>query len=83
MKNQIIKGDCFEILKDFPDNCFDAIITDPPYLYLKHKLDAFYDEQIFIDEAYRLLKKDSMLVFFGRSPSFYKLNYLASQKEKV
>lgn len=29
-KNQIIHGDCFEILKSIPDNYFDSLITDPP-----------------------------------------------------
>jgi site-specific DNA-methyltransferase (adenine-specific) len=29
--NQVIHGDCLEVLKQFPDNCIDAIITDPPY----------------------------------------------------
>ena len=29
--NKIICGDCLEILKDFPDNCVDLVLTDPPY----------------------------------------------------
>jgi len=29
--NQIIQGDCLKVLKQFPDNCIDAVITDPPY----------------------------------------------------
>lgn len=29
--NQIIEGDCQEILKDFPDNTVDLIFTSPPY----------------------------------------------------
>lgn len=29
--NKIICGDCEEVLKDFPDNCIDLIITSPPY----------------------------------------------------
>jgi site-specific DNA-methyltransferase (adenine-specific) len=29
--NQIICGDCAEVLKDFPDNCIDLIFTSPPY----------------------------------------------------
>ena len=28
--NHIICGDCLEVLKEIPDNCVDAIITDPP-----------------------------------------------------
>ena len=31
-KNQIIHGDCFEILKSIPDGSIDAVITDPPYM---------------------------------------------------
>jgi len=80
MDNQIFLSDCFDIMRNLPDNSIDAIITDPPYLYLKHKLDADYDEQMFIDEVFRILKKDSILGFFGRGQSFYKLNHLASQK---
>jgi len=30
-KNQILCGDCMEILKEIPDNSIDTIITDPPY----------------------------------------------------
>jgi len=29
--NQIICGDCLEVMKGFPDNSIDTIITDPPY----------------------------------------------------
>ena len=29
--NQIICGDCLEVMKGWPDNCVDAIVTDPPY----------------------------------------------------
>jgi site-specific DNA-methyltransferase (adenine-specific) len=29
--NKIYRGDCVEIMKTFPGNTFDAIVTDPPY----------------------------------------------------
>ncbi len=29
--NEIIYGDCIEVMKIMPDNCIDTIITDPPY----------------------------------------------------
>lgn len=29
--DQIIQGDCEDVLKDFPDNSFDLIFTSPPY----------------------------------------------------
>jgi DNA modification methylase len=30
-RNKIILGNALEVLKQFPDDCIDAIITDPPY----------------------------------------------------
>jgi site-specific DNA-methyltransferase (adenine-specific) len=33
MKNEVIIGDCAEVLKSFPDESIDAIVTDPPYGY--------------------------------------------------
>jgi len=29
--NKIIHGDCLEFMKDWPDNCVDLVLTDPPY----------------------------------------------------
>src|SRR5210317_1678059 len=31
MKNKILCGDSLEVLKDFEDNYFDSVVTDPPY----------------------------------------------------
>lgn len=30
--NQIIQGDCLEVLKTFPDKSVDLVLTDPPYM---------------------------------------------------
>jgi len=29
--NQIILGDCLEVMRGWPDKCIDLIVTDPPY----------------------------------------------------
>ena len=29
--NQIICGDCLEVMRDWPDKCVDLVLTDPPY----------------------------------------------------
>ena len=29
--NQVIRGDCLEIMKLMPDKCVDLVLTDPPY----------------------------------------------------
>jgi len=44
----------------------NAIITDPPYGYLDHKLDRWFDNQKFFELAYEIIKKDGFLIFFGR-----------------
>ena len=79
MINQIIHGDCFEVLRDIPDGSIDAVITDPPYKYLKHKLETDWDEKIFFAEVKRTLKKDSFLIFFGRGESWFRWNYLCQE----
>jgi site-specific DNA-methyltransferase (adenine-specific) len=28
---QVVTGDCLEVLKQLPDGCVDAVVTDPPY----------------------------------------------------
>ena len=35
MINQVLHGDCLEILKDIPDDSVDLICTDPPYFKVK------------------------------------------------
>lgn len=32
---QLLKGDCFELMKDIPDGSVDLIVTDPPFLHVK------------------------------------------------
>ena len=29
---KILTGDCFELIKDIPDNSIDLVITSPPYV---------------------------------------------------
>ena len=33
MVNQIIQGDCLDVLPSLPENCVDCLVTDPPYGY--------------------------------------------------
>lgn len=30
----IVCGDCFEIMRNMPDGCVDAIVTDPPFAFI-------------------------------------------------
>ena len=31
IRNKVIQGDNIKVLKNYPDNTFDAVVTDPPY----------------------------------------------------
>lgn len=39
MKNEIILGDCLEVMKAIPDNSIDNIFADLPYSETNHILD--------------------------------------------
>jgi site-specific DNA-methyltransferase (adenine-specific) len=60
-------------MKECPDNTFDVVITDPPYLYLKHKLDRQFDIELFCKEIDRVCKKEAIVVYFGRGVMFGKM----------
>lgn len=64
--NKIYNEDCLEGMKRIDDKSVDAIVTDPPYKYLKHKLDRDWDEDVMFAEWNRILKDDGFIVIFGR-----------------
>lgn len=76
---KIYHCDCIEFMQDMVNQGkkVDCIITDPPYLYLNHKLDRQFNEELFFELAGKIINK---LVFFGRGDSFYKWNLLAKEQ---
>lgn len=73
--NRIYNEDCIKGMEHLPDGSVDLVLTDPPYLYLKRqKLDIPFDEGAFFSQVKRVLKKDGMIVLFGRGTSFYRWN---------
>lgn len=74
------KGDCLELMKDIPDKSVDAVVTDPPYEYLNHRLDKHFDETTVFREWNRIMKDDGFILFFGRGESFHRWNYLLNKK---
>lgn len=61
----LILGDNREVLKEFDDEVFDAIITDPPYGINAFEYDR--ESEVFFeleDEFYRVLKRDAWFVFW-------------------
>ena len=73
--NKIYNQDNLESMATLPDHSIDYILTDPPYLYLKgQKPEREFDERKFFSECKRVLKKDGLIVLFGRGSSFYRWN---------
>jgi site-specific DNA-methyltransferase (adenine-specific) len=79
MRKEVI-GNCTLYLGKMEDTIgdiekVDHILTDPPYLYIKtHAFDKEFDEQLFFENAKRLLSDDGFIVLFGRGKSFYRWN---------
>ena len=67
--NQILCGDCVEVLKDFPDNSIDLVVTDPPYglSFMGKDWDKTLPPQEAFDEIIRVLKPGA-LTFVMSSP---------------
>jgi len=77
--NQVICGDCLEVLKTFPDNCIDTIITDPPYAlgFMGKEWDKFsrYQEWVkkWAKEVLRVAKPGATLLCFGGTRTYHRL----------
>ena len=77
MTYEIFQGDCRELLRDLPDACIDAIVTDPPYeLGLMGKpwdsSGIAYNVAMWA-ECLRVLKPGGHLVAFGGTRTYHKM----------
>lgn len=61
--NKIYTGDCLEIMRDWPDNCVDLVLTDPPYGIGRDDWDGDIPEQEYFDEIFRISTKQ--MIFGG------------------
>jgi len=61
--NSIIQGDVLEVLKTFPDEVIDFIITSPPYYGLRRYGD--YKEQIGLEKTFDCEKQGLMRLRIG------------------
>lgn len=78
--SQLWLGDCLEILSKFPSNCFDALVTDPPFgigfLYGKKKEENSTPQKYWnwlkprYQEALRCVKPGGFIAVFQAAPYF-------------
>lgn len=69
---KLIHGDSHVELEKLKSESVDAIIIDPPYRYLQHRLDKSFNREKIFNELYRILKNNSFICIFGRGIELYK-----------
>jgi DNA modification methylase len=75
MKYQIINGNNIDVLKTFPDNHFDSIVTDPPYGidFLGKSWDANTGALETYQECLRVLKPGGHILAFSAARTYHHL----------
>jgi DNA modification methylase len=61
--NQIICGDCLEVMKGLPDKCIDLTVTSPPYDNLRTYKGFTWDFEGIAKELYRVTKQGGVVVW--------------------
>lgn len=73
--NSIYTGKMEVVLKDFPDNCVDSIVTDPPYglKFMGKHWDYAVPTVAQWKEAFRVLKPGGFLLSFGGTRTYHRM----------
>lgn len=73
--NRIYLGDCIEVMKTWPENFVDTIITDPPYGldFMGKDWDGDVPGVHFWQEMIRISKPGAMLLAFGGTRTWHHL----------
>ena len=75
MKNKVIQGNNIDILKTYPDNHFDSIVTDPPYgiEFLGKDWDSNTGAVETWAECFRVLKPGGYILAFSAARTYHNL----------
>jgi DNA modification methylase len=63
MENQVIQGDCLEVMKTLEDNSIDLTVTSPPYDNLRNYNGYTFDFEGIAKELYRVTKQGGVVVW--------------------
>ena len=61
--NKIIQGDCLEVMKKFPDDSIDLIVTSPPYDNLRSYNGYSFEFEGMAREIYRVIRYGGVVVW--------------------
>jgi site-specific DNA-methyltransferase (adenine-specific) len=61
--NKVITGNNVEVLRDFPNECIDMVLTSPPYDNLRDYKGYTFDFEGLAKELYRVLKVGGVVVW--------------------
>ena len=61
--NQIILGDCLEVMKQIDDKSIDMVLTSPPYDNLRKYNGYNFDFEAIANELFRVLKDNGIIVW--------------------
>ena len=75
MKDQVILGDCYNVLRTFNENYFDTMITDPPYglQFMGKKWDYDVPSVEIWKECLRVMKPGAFALIFGGPRTFHRM----------
>ena len=77
LKNQVLHGDCLELMKDIPDKSIDSIVTDPPYElgFMGKSWDStgIADNKDMWAECLRVLKPGGHLLAFSGTRTYHRM----------
>lgn len=68
MLNQLMHGDCLELMKDIPDGSVDMVLCDMPYGVTRNKWDRIIDLEALWAEYHRIVKPDGVIVLHCMQP---------------
>jgi DNA modification methylase len=73
--NKVIQGNNIDILKTYPDNTFDSIVTDPPYgiEFLSKEWDSNTGAVETWAECFRVLKPGGYILAFSAARTYHNL----------
>jgi site-specific DNA-methyltransferase (adenine-specific) len=68
MKNQVLQGDCLELMKDIPDKSIDMILCDLPYGTTACKWDTIIPFEPLWEQYKRVVKQHGAIVLTATQP---------------